>query len=106
MDGINCISIDASNNEYSLIQLSNGKKIKASLVVASDSRFSEARSMMGIAAFVHDFNKNMIVCRMKHEKSHKNIAYENGASKEGIYSLLDKVIKTGSKIAISISEKI
>ena len=31
---------------------------------------------MGISAFIHDFNKNMIVCRMKHEKPHKNIAYE------------------------------
>tara|TARA_B100000686_G_C16746881_1_gene949986 strand:- start:1389 stop:2039 length:651 start_codon:yes stop_codon:yes gene_type:complete len=31
---------------------------------------------MGIPAFVQDFNKNMIVCRMEHEKPHKNIAYE------------------------------
>ena len=37
---------------------------------------------------------------------HKDIAYEKGASKEGFYSILDKVIKTGSKIAINISEKI
>ena len=76
LNGANCISIDASNKEYSSIKLSNGKKIKASLVVASDSRFSKARSMMGISTFTHDFNKNMIVCRMKHEKSHNNIAYE------------------------------
>ena len=40
------------------------------------------------------------------EIHHKNIAYEEGATKKGIYLLLDKVIKTGSKIAISISEKI
>ena len=40
------------------------------------------------------------------EIHHKNIAYEQGASKEGFYSLLDKVIKVGSKIAINISEKI
>jgi ubiquinone biosynthesis monooxygenase Coq7 len=40
------------------------------------------------------------------EIHHKNIAYEKGATKKGIYFLLDKVIKTGSKIAISISEKI
>ena len=37
---------------------------------------------------------------------HKNIAYEEGATKKGIYSILDKAIKTGSKIAISLSEKI
>ena len=40
------------------------------------------------------------------ELHHKDIAYENGATKKGIYSLLDKLIKTGSKIAINISEKI
>ena len=40
------------------------------------------------------------------EIHHKNIAYEKGATKKGIYLLLDKAIKTGSKIAISISEKI
>ena len=40
------------------------------------------------------------------EIHHKNIAYEEGATKKGIYLLLDKAIKTGSKIAISISEKI
>ena len=36
----------------------------------------------------------------------KDIAYEKGATKEGPYSILDKIIKTGSKIAINISEKI
>ena len=40
------------------------------------------------------------------ELHHKNIAYEKGASKEGLYSIMDKIIKTGSKIAINISEKI
>ena len=40
------------------------------------------------------------------ELHHKNIAYENGANKEGIYSILNKIIKTGSKVAINISEKI
>ncbi len=40
------------------------------------------------------------------ELHHKNIAYEEGASKKGMYSILDKIIKTGSKIAIRISEKI
>ena len=40
------------------------------------------------------------------EVNHKNIAYETGATNKGIYSIMDKVIKTGSKIAITISEKI
>ena len=40
------------------------------------------------------------------ELNHKNMAYEQGASKEGFYSILDKIIKTGSKFAINISKKI
>ena len=40
------------------------------------------------------------------ELHHKAIAYEKGATKDGFYSLMDKIIKTGSKIAINISEKI
>ena len=40
------------------------------------------------------------------ELHHKDIAYEKGASKKGLYSIMDKIIKTGSKIAINISEKI
>ena len=40
------------------------------------------------------------------ELEHKDIAYQNGATKKGLYSIMDKIIKTGSKIAINISEKI
>ena len=40
------------------------------------------------------------------ELDHKDIAYEEGATKKGLYSVMDKIIKTGSKLAIKISEKI
>ena len=40
------------------------------------------------------------------EVNHKNTAYESGATKSGLYSIMDKIIRTGSKIAITISEKI
>ena len=40
------------------------------------------------------------------EVKHKNIAYESGATHKGLYSIMDKVIRTGSRIAITISEKI
>ena len=50
--------------------------------------------------------KKKIVKFREDELNHKDIAYEKGATKRGIYSMLDKVIKTGSKIAINISEKI
>ena len=40
------------------------------------------------------------------ELDHKDIAYEEGATKKGFYSIMDRIIKTGSKLAINISEKI
>ena len=50
--------------------------------------------------------KDKIIKFRNDELEHKNIAYEEGATKEGPYSILDKIIKIGSKIAINISEKI
>ncbi len=50
--------------------------------------------------------KEKIIKFRDDELMHKNIAYEEGATKKGVYSILDKIIKTGSKIAINISEKI
>ena len=50
--------------------------------------------------------KKKIIKFKEDELHHKDIAYNEGASKEGIYSILDKIIKTGSRIAINISEKV
>ena len=50
--------------------------------------------------------KSKIIKFRDDELHHKNIAYKEGATKEGFYSIMDKIIKTGSKIAIGISEKI
>jgi ubiquinone biosynthesis monooxygenase Coq7 len=50
--------------------------------------------------------KKKIIKFREDELHHKDIAYEEGATKQGAYSILDKLIKTGSKIAINISEKI
>ncbi len=52
-----------------------------------------------------DLKKKIIKFR-EDELHHKDIAYEKGATKSGFYSIMDKIIKTGSKIAINISEKI
>ena len=40
------------------------------------------------------------------EVDHKNIAYKMGATNKGFYAVMNKLIKTCSKIAITISEKI
>tara|TARA_B110000444_G_scaffold258293_1_gene298826 strand:- start:2113 stop:2640 length:528 start_codon:yes stop_codon:yes gene_type:complete len=52
-----------------------------------------------------ELKKNIIKFR-EDELHHKDIAYKKGATKKGLYSILDKIIKTGSKIAINVSEKI
>jgi len=50
--------------------------------------------------------KEKIIKFRSDELHHKNIAYKEGANKNGFYGILDKIIKTGSKAAINISEKI
>ena len=51
-------------------------------------------------------NLKKIIKFREDELHHKDIAYEKGATKNGLYGILDKIIKTGSKVAINISEKI
>jgi len=50
--------------------------------------------------------KEKIIKFRDDELNHKDIAYEGGATKDGMYGLLDKIIKVSSRIAIKISEKI
>jgi len=50
--------------------------------------------------------KSKIIKFREDELHHRDIAYNEGATKEGFYSIIDKMIKTGSKLAIKISEKI
>ena len=50
--------------------------------------------------------KDKIMKFREDELHHKDIAYDEGATKDGPYFILDKIIKAGSKIAINISEKI
>ena len=50
--------------------------------------------------------KDKIIKFRDDEIQHKDIAYDKGATKKGPYLILDRLIKTGSKIAINISEKI
>ena len=58
------------------VTLDDQRRLRARLVVAADSRFSTTRRMMGIAAHMHDFGKNMLVCCMTHEKPHDYAAWE------------------------------
>lgn len=50
--------------------------LRAPLLVAADSRFSETRRAMGIAADLHDFGRSMLVCRIAHADPHHGVAWE------------------------------
>lgn len=50
--------------------------LRAPLLVAADSRYSETRRAMGIAASMHDFGRTMLVFRARHGASHHDTAIE------------------------------
>lgn len=58
------------------VTLASGKVLRAPLIVAADSRFSELRRMAGIGAEMRDFGHLCIVCRLRHEQPHDGTAYE------------------------------
>lgn len=75
LTGATVAAVETSPKGGSLT-LSDGRQIRARLVVAADTRFSEARHQMGIAATMRDFGKSMLVARVAHEKPHGGIATE------------------------------
>ena len=58
------------------VTLKDGRVLKTRLLVAADTRFSDARRAAGISASQHDFSKTMIVSRMKFERPHDHVAWE------------------------------
>jgi ubiquinone biosynthesis monooxygenase Coq7 len=84
-----------------------GKKA-AMLCTASVEEVIDKHYLNQINQLEPDENKlkKKIIKFRDDELHHKNIAYEKGATKQGLYSILDKVIKVGSRLAINISEKI
>ena len=70
------VSMVRTGSDGAEVELANGETLRAELVVAADSRFSDTRRAMGIAASLHDFGKTMLVLRMRHEVSHEQVAWE------------------------------
>lgn len=65
-----------TSTQQATVELDNGEKITARLLVAADSRFSQTRRQLGIAADMHDFGRTVIVFRTKHELSNQHTASE------------------------------
>ena len=73
--GVNVTQLNASAARGNLT-LSDGSSISCALIVAADSRYSTARRAMGIAARMHDYGKQMMVCVMEHSEPHHHVAWE------------------------------
>jgi ubiquinone biosynthesis UbiH/UbiF/VisC/COQ6 family hydroxylase len=65
-----------SDDARAWVELDDGRRLEAPLVVAADSRFSETRRAMGISARHVDYGKTMLVCRMALEVPHRQLAWE------------------------------
>lgn len=58
------------------VTLAGGGRVDAALVVAADSRFSQARRLAGIGAAMRDFGRSVIVACVAHDKPNEGIAWE------------------------------
>jgi ubiquinone biosynthesis UbiH/UbiF/VisC/COQ6 family hydroxylase len=75
IDGVGLSAVQTTNDS-AIVELSNGDKLCARLLVAADSRFSNTRRQLGIGAQMRDYGKTMLVCRMRHERAHEHAAWE------------------------------
>ncbi|BCM17783.1 5-demethoxyubiquinol-8 5-hydroxylase UbiM [Mesorhizobium sp. J8] len=59
-----------------VIELSDGRRLGARLLVAADSRLSRTRDLLGIAADINRLGSSMLICRVRHERAHHQVAIE------------------------------
>ncbi|MPS70485.1 MULTISPECIES: 5-demethoxyubiquinol-8 5-hydroxylase UbiM [Novosphingobium] len=70
------VSSARASREGAVVELADGRRLEARLLVAADSRFSAVREQLGIAAEVNRTGRAMMVCRVAHERDHEGIATE------------------------------
>jgi ubiquinone biosynthesis UbiH/UbiF/VisC/COQ6 family hydroxylase len=58
------------------VHTAQGETLRGRLLIGADSRFSDVRRAVGIAADMLDFGRTMLVCRMQHEIAHEQTAWE------------------------------
>lgn len=66
----------AVDEHAAVVELADGRLLRARLLVAADSRLSDSRRQMGIGADLQDFGRDVIVCHLGHRLPHQGIAYE------------------------------
>ncbi len=82
--------------------LDSGQKIKASLLIASDGKFSKIRQHYGIQTKGWDYPQTGIVCNVKHERNHQSVAQERFLS-SGPFAILP--LKGGHESSLVWTEK-
>ncbi|GAA4767050.1 5-demethoxyubiquinol-8 5-hydroxylase UbiM [Stakelama sediminis] len=65
-----------TGRDHAQVMLTDGRTLRARLLVAADSRFSAVRDQLGIAAEINRLGKSMLVCRVEHPLDHHGIATE------------------------------
>jgi len=70
------VSAIQQHQDHAQVQLDDGQALRARLIVAADSRFSQTRRMLGIGTRMRDFGQTMLVCRVRHEHPHEHAAWE------------------------------
>src|SRR5690606_21757072 len=60
----------ATGPDEAEVVLQDGRRFRAPLLVAADSRFSSTRRALGIPVAMHDFGKTMLVCRVRPARGH------------------------------------
>lgn len=58
------------------VRLSDGTMIEGDLLVAADARLSKIRDQIGIGARIQPLGRTMLVCAVRHPRSHDGIATE------------------------------
>ncbi|MCJ8323896.1 MAG: FAD-dependent monooxygenase [Rhizobiales bacterium] len=67
----------AVENHFVTVQLDDGQKLTAGLLIAADGRGSFVRQQLGIQTFGWGYGQTAIVCPVSHQKPHHGAAYEH-----------------------------
>ncbi|MER9683229.1 5-demethoxyubiquinol-8 5-hydroxylase UbiM [Mesorhizobium sp. M0184] len=65
-----------TSHKEAVITLSDGRQLAARLLVAADSRLSATRDLLSIGADINRLGNSMLICRVRHERAHHQIAVE------------------------------
>jgi len=96
-------SVSASESGAEVL-LASGEQLSSRLLVAADSRFSATRDQLGIGAEMKRTGTAMLVCRVRHEKDHGEIATEWFADPHTIAMLPLKGRMSSAVLTLPIAE--